>query len=69
MTIHYRLLYYGDVIRVLPNARVPTDGIVIAGDSAVDESMISGESIPVRKAIGSSVLAGTTNTEYIPPRS
>lgn len=65
MTVHHILLYYGDVVRILPNARVPTDGIVIAGDSAVDEWMICGESLPVRKAIGSSVLAGTTNTEGI----
>ncbi len=51
----------GDRLRVRPGDRVPADGTLFAGKSFVDESMISGESIPVEKVYGSSVLAGTMN--------
>ncbi len=50
-----------EVLEVRPGERIPLDGTVIEGDSHVDESMISGESAPVRKAQGSEVLAGTVN--------
>jgi P-type Cu+ transporter len=52
---------HGDVIIVKPGAKIPVDGVVTEGGSFVDESMISGESMPVQKEIGSSVLAGTIN--------
>ncbi|MCK5943663.1 MAG: heavy metal translocating P-type ATPase, partial [Planctomycetes bacterium] len=42
----------GDAVRVRPGERVPADGVVIDGESAVDESMLSGESVPVDKAVG-----------------
>ncbi|HEX2717392.1 MAG TPA: cation transporter, partial [Gemmatimonadaceae bacterium] len=51
----------GDTIVVRPGERLPVDGEVIAGESAVDESMISGESLPVAKAPGARVIGGTIN--------
>ncbi|MBU0661980.1 HAD-IC family P-type ATPase, partial [Candidatus Micrarchaeota archaeon] len=47
----------GDIIIVKPGAGIPTDGIVISGGSSVDESMLTGESIPVEKSKGSNVFA------------
>ena len=51
----------GDVFIVRPGEACPVDGIVISGQSSIDESMLSGESIPVDKHIGDSVLAATIN--------
>jgi Cu+-exporting ATPase len=51
----------GDLIRVRPGEKVPTDGIVIEGRSSVDESMVSGEPIPVEKTEGAKVVGGTIN--------
>ena len=51
----------GDRIRVRPGERVPTDGSVIEGRSSVDESMVSGEPIPVKKIAGAKVVGGTIN--------
>ncbi|KAL7823514.1 heavy metal translocatin [Trichoderma gracile] len=59
--IDARLLQYGDVLKVAPDTRIPTDGTVISGSSEVDESMMTGESMPVEKYAGSSVIAGTVN--------
>ncbi|CZS74175.1 unnamed protein product [Fusarium graminearum] len=59
--IDIRLLQYGDVFRVLPDTKVPTDGTVITGSSEVDESMLTGESRPVEKYPGSMVIAGSIN--------
>src|SRR3990167_9345353 len=52
----------GDQVLIKPGYKVPVDGIVIEGHSAVDESMLSGESIPVNKSAGAQVSAGTVNT-------
>ena len=51
----------GDLLRVRPGEKIPTDGIVVDGKSAVDESMVSGEPIPVEKAPGSVVTGATIN--------
>lgn len=56
-----RLLYYGDVIRIPPETRIATDGLVIRGSSDADESSITGESAAVTKQVGSRVIAGTLN--------
>ena len=52
----------GDRLRVRPGEKVPVDGIVIEGESFVDESMISGEPIPVEKRKGDKVVGGTVNS-------
>ncbi|HEX3684020.1 MAG TPA: heavy metal translocating P-type ATPase [Bryobacteraceae bacterium] len=51
----------GDRLRVRPGEHVPTDGVVVEGTSAVDESMMSGEAMPVVKAVGAQVTGGTLN--------
>jgi Cu+-exporting ATPase len=51
----------GDRIEIRPGDRVPVDGAVLEGDSYVDESMISGEPVPVRKTVGAEVVGGTIN--------
>jgi Cu+-exporting ATPase len=51
----------GDRLRVRPGERIPVDGVVVEGASSVDESMISGEPVPVEKTAGSRVTGGTMN--------
>ncbi len=55
----------GDIIMVRPGERIPTDGLVVDGHSAVDESMVTGESMPVEKALGDEVIGGTINKEGV----
>jgi Cu+-exporting ATPase len=53
----------GDVMIVSPGEKIPTDGVVIEGESAVDESMATGESMPVQKKPGDEVIGATVNQE------
>ena len=52
----------GDIIVIKPGGRIPADGIITFGTSSVNEAMITGESLPVEKFIGSKVIGGTINT-------
>ncbi len=51
----------GDLLRVLPGEKVPTDGVLVEGSTAVDESLVTGESIPVEKSPGDPLLGATVN--------
>ncbi|MFA5942221.1 MAG: heavy metal translocating P-type ATPase [Candidatus Paceibacterota bacterium] len=53
---------HGDLIVVKPAGRIPVDGVLTEGTSYVDESMVSGEPVPVEKNVGDKVVAGTLNT-------
>jgi len=56
-------LAVGDVVLVRPGGRVPADGQIVEGSAALDESMITGESRPVRRELGDAVVAGTVATD------
>ena len=59
--VHLDQVQVGDLLRVKPGEKVPVDGSVAEGHSSVDESMITGEPIPVEKTAGASLSAGTVN--------
>ena len=52
---------YGDIMIIKPGEKIPTDGIVVEGSSAVDEAIATGESLPVKKKIGDQVIGATIN--------
>lgn len=52
----------GDIMVIRPGAKIPTDGVVLDGESEVDESMVTGESLPVRKMAGAELIGATVNT-------
>ena len=51
----------GDILRVRPGGKIPVDGIIISGQSTIDEAMLTGESLPVEAGPGRLVRAGTIN--------
>ncbi|MCH2533909.1 MAG: cadmium-translocating P-type ATPase [Bdellovibrionales bacterium] len=53
----------GDIVKIKPGERIPVDGEVIEGQTSVDESMLTGESLPVEKTKGSNVITGSMNTD------
>ncbi|MBE2269996.1 MAG: cadmium-translocating P-type ATPase [Anaerolinea sp.] len=61
--IKVNLIKVGDLILIEPGERIPVDGMVKAGRSAVDQSPITGESMPVEKSVGDKVFAGTLNQQ------
>ncbi|KEK20066.1 ATPase P, partial [Bacillus manliponensis] len=61
MSIPLEEVVTGDIVVVKPGEKIPVDGIVIEGTSAIDESMLTGESIPVEKQIGDEVIGATVN--------
>jgi P-type Cu+ transporter len=60
-SISLEMVHVGDCLRVRPGERVPVDGQISEGESHIDESMITGEPEPVRKAVGDTVIGGTVN--------
>lgn len=50
-----------DILRVLPGETIPVDGVVISGETSVDQSVMTGESLPIDKAVGDEVFCGTVN--------
>ncbi|WP_418280229.1 heavy metal translocating P-type ATPase [Halorubrum sp. DTA98] len=60
-TIDIEAIEVSDTMKVRPGEKIPTDGVVIDGESAVDESMLTGESVPVEKAPGDEVVGSTVN--------
>lgn len=61
MTIPIEEVISGDIVLVKPGEKIPVDGEVIEGNTSIDESMLTGESIPVEKTIGSSVVGASIN--------
>lgn len=59
------LIQKGDVLKVYPGEKIPTDGTIMFGSSAIDESMITGESLPVNKTVGDEVIGATVNQQGI----
>jgi high-affinity K+ transport system ATPase subunit B len=55
------LLQLGDIVKVLPGTKIPCDGKVVTGETSIDESMVTGESMPVTKRVGDNVIGSTVN--------
>ena len=64
-TVEVGVLQRGDVVLVKPGERIPVDGVLLAGSSAVDQAPITGESVPVDKTVGDPVFAGTVNGQGV----
>jgi Cu+-exporting ATPase len=62
-TVPISALKKGDVVLVRPGGRFPSDGVILVGQSTVDEALVTGESMPVARGIGDQVLTGTINGE------
>jgi Cu+-exporting ATPase len=55
----------GDILRIVPGDRIPVDGIILAGRSSVDESMLTGEPLPVTRTLGDRIISGTLNLDGV----
>ncbi|WP_290894503.1 heavy metal translocating P-type ATPase [Hoeflea sp.] len=64
-TIPVEQLVAGDTILIRPGARVAADGVILTGQSSLDEAMVTGESMPVARGPGDLVITGTTNTDGV----
>lgn len=60
-TIPAEEIRQGDVLRILPGEAIPVDGVIISGETSVDQSIMTGESLPVDKRVGDEVFGGTIN--------
>ncbi len=60
-TVMVASIHAGQLLRVKANEKVPTDGIITEGNAAIDESMVTGESMPVERSVGAKVIGGTLN--------
>lgn len=61
LTVDIETLVVGDVVLIRPGEKIPSDGDIIQGSSSIDESMVTGESMPVVRAVGQKVIAGCVN--------
>ena len=59
--IQVSLVQMGDILKINPGGRIPCDGFIFKGATFIDESMLTGETVPVSKTLGSEVMAGTVN--------
>ncbi|MFN9115808.1 MAG: heavy metal translocating P-type ATPase, partial [Bacteroidota bacterium] len=59
--VHLSQVHKGDILRVRPGEKIPVDGVVLEGHSSVDQSMLTGESVPVEKSAGDKVTGATLN--------
>lgn len=59
--IEVKQVKVNDILRVLPGERIPVDGKIVAGNTSVDQSVMTGESLPVDKTVGNDVFCGTQN--------
>ncbi|PLW14565.1 hypothetical protein PCANC_15729 [Puccinia coronata f. sp. avenae] len=55
------LIEVGDILKIIPGDKIPADGTVVSGESSIDESMVTGEALPVSKSVGEQVIGGTVN--------
>lgn len=65
IVVPVELIQSGDIIVVRPGERMPVDSVVVQGESTVDESMVTGESRPIHKKVGDSIVGGTINKESV----
>lgn len=64
-TVAVEDLLPGDVVLVRPGARIAADGVILTGQSSIDEAMVTGESLPVARGPGDAVITGTTNADGV----
>ncbi|KAK9477648.1 E1-E2 ATPase-domain-containing protein [Lipomyces japonicus] len=60
-TVASELIQNGDIVILRPGSKAPADGIVVAGESYLDESLVTGEPMPIEKTVGSNIIGGTIN--------